>query len=802
MQFLSAEKIRQLKADWPRLLLVGVLVLLSLRLVYVVSNSPAGWRSLWDDWEDQALCLLDRTTSIGEEMPPIQAQFWLDQISRIPATQTDPQVALGAAWMLTDPQYEFLTRKIASKRDLQELSEGYDDRFHQSQAEYRSICRAVCLEQAAIATRLDPENVEFWRQRALLLFATRKDSERKPYPEDWLQVLEAAAAHDPENALYDYLAALQFYQQSAETDWDEEDQLTLIITDPQIYAQAEQRLQAGLKKTTLDIGTSTWSATLVFLKQTSLPLGDQIKAAEGRNASFAAISFAAQLQRWLINVSNSDLRQQMYEKVIRNADHQLRIAEQLTGPQNFYEQTFFKYTFRTSGLGQLFQVLQVHPESFTSAKTEKLKQDLYQAWMQRKIYMEALDRYHQRRKSQPVGIGVLAALLTGLCEPFMLFLLPLSLLMILAVRLIGQPVDSSTPRPGWWRTLIAWFAGVSLSLFIWGVIPADVISEPVWNSLLLGLCWIALILALTLSLRLLRRREDLSWRQLISLLLVLAVPILIYFQFASLLTFVEQNWIHTSLALLIPVSLLLVVFYGTAVYMVIRFLRSPGRSARRNLTACGLVFLVALLIVPAGAKIFRASLNPVEMQTWFGREASVTDENPFRMLAAWNRQPQQQVPTWIWIYPQWTARHGEGFAVLLSLSILLGWSLLRWSRSLQAPLSGSTTARPQPQNWRTGVRMLRRSSLTTLLVVTTIYLAALPTVIKAQNRDHLKRLEALRNVQQPIQEVERIQSEIRQDPTLMQSFELQINEIRQQLTDEVMYIQSRKSQAETSQPEN
>lgn len=791
MQFLSAETIRHLKSNWHRLLVFVVVAVLTLRLIVVVSSSPAGWRSLRNDWEDQVLRLLDRTTSIGEEPPAVQAHYWLDQINKIPTTQTDPQVALGAAWMLADPQYGFLKRNITSSQDLLNLSENLFEIRDQSEAEYRALCRAACLEQAAIATRLAPENVDFWRQRALLLFAITDESEREPTTADWLPVLETCAAHDPENALYDYLAAIMFYQQSAEPVWDEESRFTLKITNPQIYAQAEQRLQAGSKKTTLDVSTSTWSATLAFLKQTSLPLEDQLKAAEERNASYPAISFVAQLQRWLIYACESDLQHQKYDTVIKNAGHLLRISEQLTGQQNFYEQTFFKYSLRTSGLGQLFMVLQVDPESFTPAETAELKQDLKQAWLREKIFMEALNRYHKRRKAQPAGQASLAAALTGLCEPFILFLLPLSLLLMLAVRLTGQPADSPAPRPGWWRTLIAWLAGVSLSLFIWGVITADVLSGPVWNSLLLGLCWLSLILVLTVSLRLLHRRENLTWRQLISLLLVLAVPVLIYFQFAFLLTFVEQNWIHTSLALLIPVSLLLVSLYGTAALIVIRLLRSPGRPAHRKLTVCGLVFLVTLLTVPAGAMVLKASLNPAEMHTWFGRDVSMADEDPFRMLAAWNRQPQKQIPTWIWIYPQWTARHGEGFAVLLSLTILLGWSLLRWSRSPNAPRSGSAEVSPHPQNWQAGVRLLKRSSLSALLVVTMVYLAALPSVIKAENRDHQQRSQALLNLLQPVQEVERIKPEIKTDPALMQSFEERIQEIQQQLIEEADRINDR-----------
>ncbi|WP_145223092.1 hypothetical protein [Gimesia alba] len=761
--------------------------MLALRLIIVVSNSPSGWRSFRDDWEDQALRVLGRTTSIGEELPTTQAEYWLEQIKEIPATQNNPQVALGAAWMLAEPQYGFLKRNISSSQDLQVWSEKISETFNQSQEEYRAKCRDACLNQAAIATRLAPKNVDFWRQRALLLFAVRDDSEQDPYTDDWLQVLEEGAAHDPENALYDYLAASQFYLQSTETIWDEENQLTLKITNPRIYAQAEQRLQAGLKKPTLNVGTITWSATLEFVKRTSLPLEDQIKAAGSRNCSFLSLIIISKLQRWLNYVCESDLLQKKYSAVIRNSRREQRIAEQLTGKNNLYESTFFKYSFRTSALGHLFQVLQLNHESFTPAETVEIEQNLQQAWLKRKIFIEALDRYHALQDAQSSTEAPLAVTLTVFSQRFIVFLLPLSLLLFLLVRLTGWLAAVPPPRPGWWRTLIVWFSGVSLSLFIWGVIPADVLSEQAWNILLLGLCWGGLIMIMTVSLLLIHRRANLPWLQLISLLLFLAAPVLLCFQFTSLLAFVEQCWIQSPLTMLIPASLLIVVSYGVLVYLVSRFLHSTERSARRKLTVSGFILLVTLLVVPAGAEVFQASLNPVEMQTWFGREVSMEDANPFRMLAGWSKKSQKQIPKWVWIYPQWTTHNGEGFAIMLSLSILLGWSLLRWSNSKNNKLLGSTDVSQQPV-FQQIVRLLKHSSLIALLVASTVYLAAVPIVIAAQNRINEKEIDSLLNPLHPLQEVDTINIEIKKNPVLIQSFEERIKEIQQRLIEEANRI--------------
>ncbi|QDU02058.1 hypothetical protein V6x_17460 [Gimesia chilikensis] len=771
----SVETDRQRKSKWPRLILCVVIVVLGLRLVIIVSGSPSGWHSLWHDWKAEVWRLLGQTTSVSEELPEKQAQYWLQQVEQIPTTRTDAQVALGAAWMLSEPQYGYLKRDILSTKDAKALSENLFELRNRAEAEYQTLCRAACLKQAAIATQLAPEDVDFWRQRALLLFVLSDESEWEPSTEDWLSLLDECAAHDRENALYDYLAAIRFYQQSAEPVWDDDYRLTLKITNPPIYAQAEQRLEAGQKKSTLDVGAITWSATLAFLEKTSLPREEQIKATEGRNAIYPAEMIVIRLLRWLDNACKSDLRQKKYAAVIRNADRELRIAEQLTGRDNLYELTIFKYSFRTLGLGHSFQVLQTHPESFTPEEAAKLKQDLHQAWLQRKLFMEALNRYHAQQDAQPAIETAFATTLTELSQPFILLLFLLSLLLVLTARWSGWHETDTASRPGWWKILIAWLSGVSLSLFLWGVIPAGVLPERVWNILLLIVGWVSLILILTSSLRMIRKRGNITCIPLISLLLVLLVPVLIGFQYRSLQTSVEDYWLHASLALFIPVSLLLFVCYGAAIFIVIHFLCSPGRSARRKLTVCGLVFLVTLLIVPVGSMVVRSTLNPAEMQTWFGGDISVADENPFLALATRNRQSQKQIPTWIWIYPQWTSHHGEGLAILLSLSILLSWSLLRRSRLSNASDSPI---------WQKGVLLLRRSSLVALLVVTMVYLAALPSVIKAENKDYQKRSQVLLDLLQPLQEVDRIQTEIKGEPEQMQSIELQIKEIEQQLIEE------------------
>jgi len=85
--------------------------------------------------------------------------------------------------------------------------------------------------------------------------------------------------------------------------------------------------------------------------------------------------------------------------------------------------------------------------------------------------------------------------------------------------------------------------------------------------------------------------------------------------------------------------------------------------------------------------------------------------------------------------------------------------------------------------------------------VTLVYLAALPSLIKAENRDHRKRYQALSDPFAPLQQVDQIKAEIKNDRALMRSFEEQIQEIQQRLVEEVKQMNHRTTEAPPEQME-
>ncbi len=787
MQMVSSEIFGKLKTSWLRLLILLVLFMLGLRLVFVLQNSPSGWRGFWYDWKVSALRLSGQTTTIGEEIPPIQAEYWLRQISQIPKTQTDPQIAMGAAWMLDSPQIYFYLNYLTTSEDpsgsglpLQLRRKLDEEAINTLNTEFESICHVACLTQSKTATDLAPDSVELWRQRALLQFYITSGYGVTPRHANWLSVLDEGVAHDPENALYDYLAAVHLYHQSVEHIWDDDFNHTLKITEPEKFELAKKRLQAGLKKPFLRFGTTTFSSTLAFVSDTSLPLEEQLRAAGSRNSLYRGQDTIIRLMRWLSNASESELRQNNYSAAIEKARHELHIAHQMTSDGNPFDLKYFRQFLFTSGYGNLIKIQHLHPPSFTPAETERINKNLDSVWLEEKIYQETLEQCNKQYKARLSVKNPVTVYFTIVCQNFILLLFPLSLLLGLVVRLTGRKIDSPLPRLGWWRTSIAWLTGCGLSIFLWCLFPINLFPEVVKTVTLLGLAWIVFTLLLLVFLRAIHRRGNIAWRQQLSLLLLFSVTIFLIWQFPSLVESIQQAWIELSLGILTLLSLLLFLILGLATFFTIRFLRSEMSPVRHKLKLCGMTLLLALAIVPLGTFLINASLNPEQTNAWFSSTVQSEYSNLFGSPEELRKKLKLNQSSYQWAYLQWTWHKGEIFAVLLSLFFLFSWSLKRVSvKQEKESNSDSVTDR-----YRRATLMTARSCLATLLILTTVYFAVAPVVIVAQDRK-------LENEYQPLlkpkllkADFDQIKSEIQADQKMIKQYREEIKSIRQRLIED------------------
>ena len=175
----------------------------------MLTRSATGWKPHLDLWANVATSLVGiETTLLSDKDPEAQAKFWLKQVSHVESADDDPQVVMGAAWMLDAPQFGFIRRHVRMKEGLdvpgipaswrRELNH---EAIGALTEDFELLCRNDCLAKIDTATQLDSANVELWRARALLVFQTKFTSlDMEPRRDDWLSVLDECAEHDAGNA--------------------------------------------------------------------------------------------------------------------------------------------------------------------------------------------------------------------------------------------------------------------------------------------------------------------------------------------------------------------------------------------------------------------------------------------------------------------------------------------------------------------------------------------------------------------------------------------------------------------------
>ena len=281
-------------------------------------------------------------TALTDKEPATQARLWLEEVAQIKDVNNDPQIAMGAAWMLDVPQFGFIQQHIRMKEDpdIPGLSASWnreldDEAISILTEAFESLCRDECLNLIETAILLDSDDVELWRARALLLFQTTFTSrDLEPRRDDWLSVLDECARQDSDNALYDCLAALQLWTSSADYGW-EDDGYILKIEDEKTFNQGDARLLAELAKPHLKFGTKGYAATMAFLEDSSVTRSDHPTAAASRQIDGRATRLMHEIMRWQHVRLDIEKRQDNFETAIAAARKVLRISEQVTTFGNY-----------------------------------------------------------------------------------------------------------------------------------------------------------------------------------------------------------------------------------------------------------------------------------------------------------------------------------------------------------------------------------------------------------------------------------------------------------------------------------
>ena len=128
---------------------------------------------------------------------------------------------------------------------------------------FRQLCSKMCA-LAKKATEMEPRKKDWWRLRALLAGHNRSFGELAD-----ADAIVQGAAHDPDNALYDYLRAFNCID-GAYADLEDRDESVLV--DGKLLMQAWSHWMAAVDKPLLATGIDRAGAAADFIRKRQAPI--------------------------------------------------------------------------------------------------------------------------------------------------------------------------------------------------------------------------------------------------------------------------------------------------------------------------------------------------------------------------------------------------------------------------------------------------------------------------------------------------------------------------------------------------
>ena len=196
-----------------RLLLTGIVVLLLLiplvRLAWVTSRTETGWETISQQWRDATVGLVaGEHQPISSREPVEQAAFWLRETQRIVAAEPEnPELAMGAALLLASPAWASSFAIFASAASPAPRLPQLHRSDRPSRQHLQEQCHPSAWQWPPRQQNCNPTSRAGGGcgRCCSLPVKSRRPSRAARVP-DWLGVLRQCRKHDPDNALYDYLA--------------------------------------------------------------------------------------------------------------------------------------------------------------------------------------------------------------------------------------------------------------------------------------------------------------------------------------------------------------------------------------------------------------------------------------------------------------------------------------------------------------------------------------------------------------------------------------------------------------------
>lgn len=482
-----------------------VVLTLSAWLAWVAGHAATGPEVVVWSWPDAFLDAVRVPQDVlADRRPDAAVEAGLADVDRVlDAGRPTAELAMGAAVYLARPQQRCPLDAVKLRRA---------DRVYASVLESADLPAATVEEWsrahvpgspnlfdprwdgrrdqlAALAAKLEPEEVCWWRMRACLLFRWDRDRGVAACRQNWGEVLDECARHDPENALYDYLAALNLWSSSARNDRRSATGGEFLeIEDAERFSAGVARFERGQRKRLLAVGEEGFSALAEFLPRTRMR-----RTAQGLEACDGFYPWTALLLGWeLCN----------WQKARWNADKQeddpiaaaaimrqtLHLSDQVEAAG---ESSYVRYRSDLcgrEGAAALCEMAATHPEVVSPGEFPELKVREIDLRVRGEVFCAAMDEWNAfdgDLEGAAVRPRVLAAVSSQLAIAFLLVITAAALL---AVRVLGSPRQPPA-RLGPVRHAVVWLSVFGVTFVLLGLAPAGKIGDRAAAWLVTGLLW-------------------------------------------------------------------------------------------------------------------------------------------------------------------------------------------------------------------------------------------------------------------------------------------------------------------------
>jgi len=731
---LNGLPVRPTKTIW--LILLGSVTLpLFARFAWVAGKAETGWETVAVSWRDATVGGVGLVKhGFDAQDPSEHVRFWQEHIK--PVLDRHPRDAdkhMAAAWLFESPTWGL----HAGFTDLPGFCDEVRPTFSDGESrwafleQFNSEASPICLELAARATELEPENRENWRQRALLLSDPYRG---KSESRDRLTALEKAISHDPDNALYDYAAAVLLWDASARWDYDGTG-MVVVVEDAEMFADGKKWFERGLRKKFF-VGPCDGNAAIAdFLDGTSLSRVEATNASLTRSIHDGPMWLLHRLVRWTGGLAETINRAGDPRGALEMLNQRLKMLDRANIAEVPLSWRWLANLHRAGILYDMQGLAGEHLELMSAEQMTSLHKEELRCRVDTETWLEARQRL---AASQKTGSAFDVAF------PTLVMLYAQSLLaglMICAVLVGGLArvccrAESDPSELGPIRHALIWISSFGIAFLFLGAFPSEMIDHDVQRVVIVVLAWLlGGGLMIVLGRRLLRLCR--CFTPDAKRLPVFSVAIAIsgwQFVLAFLLTLTGSAFSFSCsdvvLALAgLPVPILLFAILTPVLVCgfvadLIRRQRRLGRRLGREYFATGLLLLVSTVLVVAAFL-----LKPGFAGRFDGLPALAPD---VAFAGYWKTALEVEDGSWQWAIAQWTVYRGHYVAPLLGVSLAIGWYAWRRRRRAYGDM-------PSRSLWRTRafygglLRCARRSAVMLAVCALLVYFAVAPHTSDALN---------------------------------------------------------------------